>query len=210
MAYIIVENKVAYHFVPKCASRTILTYAYIVKNPDKYDLIKENLYPYKNNYEFLKETTKQWFKRTHRYPINFCVIRDPVDRFLSAFVDRMKRIERWSYMKDYSISKFIETIDDPEYNSEDSYVHHPYKDAKFHMNPLIKFLGEDPSIFTHIFNIKQMNEIKILIEEQSGVKLPELVLNSSANMEKPVLTQSQIEWIKKRYQKDYEIYGKWM
>ena len=52
--------------------------------------------------------------------------------------------------------------------------------------------------------------IKILIEEQSGVKLPELVLNSSANMEKPVLTQSQIEWIKKRYQKDYEIYGKWM
>jgi hypothetical protein len=74
---------------------------------------------------------------------------------------------------------------------------------------LVTFLGKNPEEFDHIFNIRQLNDVKSLLELHSNIKLPILRLNTTSDIDIK-LTEQQIEWIKNRYSRDYRFYGKWM
>jgi hypothetical protein len=52
--------------------------------------------------------------------------------------------------------------------------------------------------------------VKELLEINTKIKLPNLHLNQNGDINKPILTTDEIEWIKDRYHVDYEIYGKWL
>lgn len=209
----IVDDKVAYHMVPKCASRTVLAYGYLIKNMDQYQRCFDVFSPTSRRLGFLQTFHQNNRKKVGHYPIRFCVIRDPVDRFLSAFTDRIRKNPNWAYLRETTVSEFLGNIDDPKYTSSEDVLpltFEAYKDAKFHTKPLVHFLGKNSSYYTHIFNINQIGEVKKLIEENSGVKLPELVLNKMQPFEAPPLSLEEIDQIKKRYKEDYDIYGKWL
>jgi hypothetical protein len=72
-------------------------------------------------------------------------------------------------------------------------------------------MGKNPHFFTHIFNMKQMGEIKELLEDVSGKTLPDLRINNTVGkIEKPEITEEQRAWIVNRYQEDYDLFGKWI
>jgi hypothetical protein len=79
-----------------------------------------------------------------------------------------------------------------------------------HLWPMTHWYGKNPELFTHIFSMKQMPDVKNLLEITSNTTLPELRLQQSGNIKKPILTHTQIEWVRERYREDYEIYGEWI
>lgn len=199
----IYNNEIAYYKTPKCGSRTILAWAALIKEPN---LIRD----YPTWFEESRQYIEYWEIRkkindynipTHDQKIRFCVVRDPVDRFISSFTNRIL-FHKKPYT-DLSIAEFIN-------NYERLINSKPYIDAKIHFDPQVSHLGKNKKLFTHIYNVKDMHKVKSLLEEYTKVRLPDLYLQKSKNVVKPTLTEKQIKWVKELYKIDYEIYGEWL
>ena len=204
MVFDVGDKKMGYFHAPKCGSRTIISWIALIKEPNlikKYPEWFEESRQHLEYYEIRKKLNPASYDDFY---IKFCVVRDPVDRFLSMYTNRVlfhQKIKNFDCS--IGISEFIECFD----NMIDT---KNFEDVKRHSEPLTYHLGTDPFFYTHIFNIKQLDKVKYLIEEIYDVKLPNLHLQKSGNIEKPKLNGEQIDWIKNKYQKDYEVYGKWM
>lgn len=203
----IYKNEIAYYRNTKCGSRTILGWAAILKHPD---ILNEH---------------PDWFEPSRRYigyneirqimlpslyedppPINqkirFCIVRDPIDRFISAYTNRIlfhKEPDVAYLGLDYFIDNMNTLMEQPE-----------YKNAKIHFYSQAYDIGCLPEIYTHIFNFKQMHMVKHMLEEYTNTKLPDIHLQQSIGVDKPVLTESQINKIKNIYQIDYDLYGQYI
>jgi len=181
----------------KCASRTIYGWEIYMRNMAQ----TINLATVAENVQKIKTKTK--FSDTHE--IRFCVIRDPVERFVSIYLNKHKHHpdfrnsqERMNNISDY-IKSFDEKTQLPIYSN-----------IKVHSVSQTSMYGSDPTVFTHIFNMKELGKLKSMLEKYSGIILPPLKLNSTDHNQKPVLTDEETDWIKRRYTDDYSVYGKWM
>jgi hypothetical protein len=199
----IFDKKIAYYVSAKCGSRTICAWGAIMRNPALYVDRPELFLPdRKDGYGYIRSILPDFDMRyINDTKLRICVVRDPVERFISAFTNRVLYLRKVN--KEITLSEYINTIDDPKNKTL-------YADINSHVRPLTVFLEKDPSIFTHIFNLRTLRNLKLLLEETSGVPLPDLHLQQNGGLEKPELTSSEMEWIKIRYREDYDIYGKWM
>lgn len=198
----ICDKKAAFATTAKCGSRTVVGWSAILKTPsiyeskpelfasnrsDTYTPLRQLVYPFENVDNILKSE------------IFFTVVRNPVDRFISAYVNRVLFLKKIPFI---SVSDLIENYD--------QYITDPkFGDIKLHTRPLSFFCGKDPTVFTHIFNVTQMGELKSLLEKTYKITLPDIVLHKT-DMEKPVLTQKQVHKLQRIYKEDYDIYGKWL
>jgi hypothetical protein len=192
----IVKDKVMYFYAPKCGSRTIIGWAGLIKNPSIYQEHPEWFSESRlDDYKELGELTPIFHGSGSGHDVRFCVVREPVGRFISAYTNRILYHEK---MEKISIAEFIDTIDEQR-----------NEDVLSHIYPLSYWYGEDPTFYTHIFNLRHMDGIKFMLEFMSGISLPNLQLQQSGGIEKPTLTKVQEDWIRERYKQDYEIFGKW-
>jgi hypothetical protein len=197
------EDKVAYYMTPKCGSRTIFGWGALIKEPD---LILKNRDWFRDSakgvgYSKIANTLKFYKTTNHDQQVRFCIVRDPVDRFLSGFTNRI--LYHDDIKIKITIDEFIIYFDDIMKNPE-------FKNAALHFYPQVDSIGDNPNLYTHIFKLSEMSKIKTLLEEYCGFHLPHLHMQQSGGIRKPTLTKEQIEWVKKRYEIDYRIYGKWM
>ena len=199
----IYNNEIAYYKTPKCGSRTILAWAALIKEPG---LIKDHPDWFEENRQFkeypeIRKKIKDYNEPTHDQKIRFCVVRDPVERFISAFTNRILFHKKPKV--DITIAEFIEKFD-ILINTK------LYVDAKLHFVPQVEWLGYDVDLYTHIYNIKNMCMVKNLLETYTGVKLPDLHIQKSKEIKPSVLTENQIAWVKELYRVDYNTYEKWL
>lgn len=201
----IYKNEIAYYLNRKCASRTILGWAAILKYPN---ILQENSSWFENSRQYIgyHEITNLVPKISppylHDQKIRFCIIRDPIDRFISAYTNRLlfhKKPDISNMNIDYFIDNMNTIFEQVEYN-----------DAKLHFQPQAHELGTDTSIYTHIFSFKEIHLIKQLLEKHANIKLPDIHLQQSKDTKKPILTNYQIYKLKKIYQIDYEIYHRYI
>jgi hypothetical protein len=199
----IYKNQIAYYKTPKCATRTILGWAAIIKDPNILEDHPEWFDESRRKIEYrdIRLRIEKYESLSHDQKIRFCVVRDPVERFISAFTNRILFHKKPNV--DISITEFIDNMDE-------LLEQKLYADAKLHFTTQTKYIGEDPSLYTHIFDISELENLKSLLESHTGIVLPDLHLQKSGSVQKPCLTEQQIKHIKKRYSEDYEIYGKWM
>lgn len=198
------DGKIAHYFAPKCGSRTIFGWSTLIKEPELLEIHPEWFnFSRKEQYREIRDriTYGKLPLNIKECAIRICVVRDPVERFISAYTNRILFLNTTG--KYIPISEFINTIDDLDRKEM-------YKDVKLHMRPLVDWYGMDTSVFTDIYNLKDILEIKKLLEKFSGKSLPYLHLHKNEGIEKPRLTDNEIEFLKNRYKQDYEIYGKWM
>ena len=197
------ENKVAYYMTPKCGSRTIFAWGALIKEPDL--LLKNRTWFSENSkgvgYSNISKKLTFYKSTKHDQEVRFCVIRDPVDRFLSGFTNRI--LYHNDIKTEMTIEEFIKSFDSIMKNPE-------YKNAASHFKPQSESIGTNPDLYTHIFKLSEIEKIKVLLESYCKFHLPYLHLQQSGGIKKPKLTPAQIAWIRKKYEIDYQIYGKWM
>ena len=197
------NKKIAYYVSTKCGSRTICGWGNIMHDPTIYEKHPEMFEgSRREDYRYLRSILPDYdINQTQNAEVRLCVVRDPIERFVSAFTNRV--LYHKKVRKEITISEYIKSMDLPE-NAE------LYSDINSHTRALVVLLEKDPAKFTHIFNIKQLSEVKVLFERISGIPLPDLHLQQSGDYKKPFLTDGEIQFIKSRYKEDYDIYGKWM
>ena len=142
----------------------------------------------------------------------FCVVRDPIDRLLSAYNHRVLALQELrdsvflqnrNFNLSPSFNQFVKGLED--------YMKVPV--IEHHVKPMWNFLGEDPSFYVRIYNMKEINtEIIPLLESTCGHSLK---MDMSVNASPHVAVREDIpEWvenkIRKFYKKDYDLYGKYI
>ncbi|SVA15459.1 uncharacterized protein METZ01_LOCUS68313 [marine metagenome] len=119
----------------------------------------------------------------------FCIKRDPIKRFLSAY----KQMYWLKHIKN------IETlINEWDFLMEQKPV------LKEHFRTQTSFYSSDKTIFSNIFNHDNLKEVKIFLEDYSKCILPELHLQQSGYKEDIKLTSMQLDFIHNKYEQDYK------
>ena len=198
----IYNNEIAYYKTPKCGTRTILGWAALLKEPN---LIIEHPEWFQESrqsveYKDIRQKIKKYTVLTHNQKIRFCIVRNPVERFVSAFTNRILFHKKPPV--DLTIGEFINNFD--FLLNQKSFT-----DTRLHFTTQVSYIGNNPNLYTHIFNIKKLYKVKELLETYTSINLPSLHLQKSGNVIKPVLNKQQIEWVKNKYKIDYEIYERW-
>lgn len=222
----IFKKKLIYYDGPKCGSSTVLAYANLIISPELLEevnkLIEQNVDPMDAYERCWRPKTelycrKKIIERTLIEPseipsdaVRFCIVRDPIERFISVY--KALILSGWFVKtENLSVDEFIKIIDADKKTLKNWTQVSPtgWSNVNFHFLPQVEFYGTDPKIFAHIFNMDQLDKVKELMETYSSIELPSLKLNATEKIEVE-LTNLQIEWIKKRYARDYKFYEKWM
>ncbi|MCJ9430234.1 sulfotransferase family 2 domain-containing protein [Kordiimonas marina] len=105
---------------------------------------------------------------------SFVIVRDPIQRFLSAYANRVLHhgeLDRWR-IKNGSLSlrraprpsleDFVDYLEDYQADSE-AILHHT--------RPLRHFLGGDLSRFNHVFRIEELDQVVTFLSRHTGLTL---------------------------------------
>ena len=199
----IYHNEIAYYLTPKCGTRTLFGWSALIKEPNLYNEHPEWFIENRQEIEYpeLAAKIKKIENPTHDQTIRFCIVRDPIERFVSAFTNRILFHKKPNV--EISISTFIENMDD-------LLEQKIYANAKIHFRTQTHYIGKDTGIYTHIFSINEINKLKNMLEVHTNICLPDIHLQKSGKCVKPTLTNEEKCVIKKKYHLDYEIYEKYM
>lgn len=202
MIFLSSDSQIAYYHAPKNGSRTLLGYLALTKDPSLYDEHPEYFDPVLDEvYQPLRDRVQQ--QGRHHYnpslvpvvdnPIRLVIKRDPVKRFVSGYTNRVLHHNKLGNKKP----------DFPEFIRRFDYFYGKYSDIETHFRPQVSFFGLDKSIYTHIFDISEMDKVRELFEDTYKRKFPDLRLQQGGNTQKPELTKEQELWIRNKYESDY-------
>lgn len=204
-----IKDKAAYYHAPKCASRTILGWIALIENPNLIQehpeyfksSSKEGYHGIRNLLSLYPNTPHYW----HQNPVpivssnyRFCVIRNPIERFISGFINRAIFLKSVSLASgDIDLETFIDKFDYIESNSVDIY---------HHFMPQYYFYGELDK-FHCVYKMNEIYNLKEYLEKTFNITLPNLHLNTNGDIKKPFLNDDQKNWIRNKYAIDYQKYG---
>jgi len=126
----------------------------------------------------------------------FCVVRDPVQRFVSGYSNR---VLHFGDIPEVGFDEFVENF---------SHYYRTYPRIKHHFLPQVFFIGKRPEYFTNIFWINEMEEIRDFL---STISKREIILGprqSGGSDRKPIPTEGQIQFILDFYKQDLKFLEK--
>lgn len=215
------DTKLAFYQGRKTGCSTVMAWGALIQHSELY----ENVMSGKDDPENIIKASarsgnfKQYLKldkfaKEYNIPnhtLRFCVVRDPIKRFISAY-NHMVLSERYD-INVAGVDHIIDILSAQDGTIEGS----DGEKAKNHFASQVSLYGKDPEKFNFIFNIKHMKDVKAFLEQQSGLKLPDLNrnparvhLSNAGNKDSIELTHSQLAKVWKLYEEDYRIYGKWI
>lgn len=202
-------NDIAYYHAPKCGSRTVLAWIALLKepqlvisNPTWFGESKRGEYPQiRAKINLLPESRHDWpdKKVPQVGTTRFCIVRDPVERFISCYTNRVLFHKALGGEK--TIGDLIDDFDN---------ICAANSALKAHFKPQCFFYGDNPSMFTHVFKMSELSKVKDLLQEAAKINLPDLHLQQNGSYEKPILSAAQIDWVKEHYKDDYTIFADWL
>ena len=132
-----------------------------------------------------------------------CITRDPVDRFVSCFLDKIIKEGRMTMPISEFLKSFHETI------KKDQAIVEPYGISKldFHFRPQVYHFGASKQYYTRIFTVSQIStSLKSFLEDHWNIKLPDIhARNSSYAKAATLLSEKDKELIKNLYEPDYKV-----
>lgn len=192
------SGKIAYFHAPKCASRTILGWFALAKYPKLLEENKEIFDPFLlGDYPKISTITPEISLLEIGHRERFCVVRDPIDRFISAYSDRVLRYRREEFGAFPTISHLIANL----FHLEDFPV------LAHHIRPMCSFYGRELDQYTRIFSFNNLEGVKKYLEEGLQVSLPTIRLQSCEKINKPTISSTEREMLEGYYAEDLDIYS---
>ena len=149
-----------------------------------------------------------WFKDITGEKI--CVKRDPVDRFISCYNDKIIR-ENWMQYGGYNIkppdiNNFVDNFEFYVATYDTKHPTAPHLNYLcYHFAPTYKILGEDLNYYDNVFNMWEISsKLKNYLEDKWNIELPPNHLRKQ-NTKSVELSNDSIQKIKDMYRKDYEL-----
>ena len=223
MSAILQNYNLAYISAPKCACTSI----------------KELIFRIENNCDFNKARDQKGAIRLHingkrhyihnfyptiayeEQPLHllaklqcFCVVRNPLDRIVSCYWNRVVRYGELNPEKICNLE-----IDAPANPNLNEFIIHLDQYCKsprinHHSLPLTHFLGNKPDVYTKIFNLKNISQLPKHLKQYFGrtrklshlqARLSEPTATASLN----TLSTEATQQIRDRYSDDFDCYGKY-
>ena len=149
------------------------------------------------------------FRRRPYARIRFCVVREPMERFVSAVAFLFEHSCTTNALGDANLQDYfeqtltrLENEEPPQRKNED-----PLHDEHFRHQTW--FIGHDPTYYTHIFRMGELERLETCLSEWVGksVQLPHS--NASRDKEKISLTPALRRRVEAWYAEDYKFWGKY-
>lgn len=211
MTVILHDHKVAYFAVPKAACTTIKKALFQAEKGISFDATAYPGRPFSIHGVYPTRLFKEVKKDEIVGYECFTVIRDPIERFLSAYRNRVLEKDEISKSK---VSGKISELGLPLRPSLSTFISHlnEYRVVRgidHHVSPMTLFLGRNRDFYSRIYNISQSSEAIKRIQEITGRMISEEVHNSSnKNSAQPdELSAEQLKILKDVYAEDYEVFG---
>lgn len=207
------QYKFSYYPVPKCACTSLKLLAFKIENGFDFrgfrvNGVEKHVHSFYVSLPF--ERSKKMERPDH---FRFTVVRDPIDRMISAYSNRVLHHNELSearirfgggdadLMPRPDISTFIDNLE--RYRAADESIRH-------HTDPLTAFIGHDADYFDKIYAQRELAElVKWLAERTGAAQELEHAQRGSKDIKRSDLTEEQIHRLKDFYADDYRVFGKY-
>ena len=218
MSAIIKQNNLAYISAPKCACTSIKEILFRLENNCNFNKVRDEKSAIclqingERRYIHSFYPTIPYSQQPHGLisQLNaFCVVRDPRERIVSCY---RNRVLRYGAINSEILEKLnINAPKNPDINEFIAYLDEYSKinEIRHHTLPLWHFLGENPDQYHRIFNFSNLQELPYYLKNffKKVVKLSHL--QASENFQQKTSPQS-IKTIESIYEKDYKIFGNFL
>ena len=208
----------AYHLCPKNGCTSIANM--IIQADGNIELLKEDHKDFYRTHALAKPSNDNeqfaWPRvpdvvgwTYHNAEIKLAIKRDPVDRFISGYKNRVlyhkdiSKTYHWLLKQFKNKTKHLPEVPslDTFIKNFDTYWTNPW--IASHFKSQTTFLG-NKDYYTHVFDITELNKVKELLEEITNIKITVPHLQAGGNDIEVPITDENIKWIKKKYAIDYE------
>lgn len=199
---------ISYYAVPKCASSSLKQLFFCIENGFKYRPFVANGRHIHIHRVYPTLAFARAEPRDQEGNDRIAVVRDPVDRLLSAYSHRIGKRGSLPLTDAASaagvdpepfLASFIDRLE--EYREHSPWLAH-------HTQPLVHFLGQDAAYFTALYPLAELN---LLVSDLSTRLQRELTIGTvhtdGPKLNRTALTGAQIRRIEAFYAEDYEVFG---
>lgn len=155
------------------------------------------------------------FQQLTRDHYRFTVVRDPVDRLISCWSDRVGDRDD---IRRSAISTFLcKPLGlNPSPGLEEFVLnlrkYQMINDRIYrHAIPQVRYIGKEPAFYHGIFSVKEMPRAEQELSAVVGksVVIGRLNVSKTNKKEKPVLSTEALEYAREFYRVDYDLYGRY-
>ena len=223
MTAILPQQNIAYISAPKCACTSLKELFFCLENNCKFNKARDHkgalcliinnkrhyIHDFYPSIAFSKQP-HELMETMHR----ICIVRDPVDRIISCYNNRVLRYKALS--ENVLSHASISAPANPDLNQfiQNLSQYQAIGDIKHHTLPLTHFLGNNSDYYHEIFNLQTLNQAERSIKrrfQQRKAALPHLqrtLQNKNESCrEKP--SKKSVEIIKDLYKQDYQSFEKY-
>lgn len=152
-----------------------------------------------------------WIKANRKLRHRITIVRDPIKRFISAYTNRVLFHRELSEEKAGSSLRKYRLPSDPDLptfvDNLKKYIRASHMIAT-HVQPLVDYLGKDPSYYTRVFRFDQIGECADHIREITGTNVPLRHMQAGGpKADAEELTSGQLDKIRRFYRDDYRYFG---
>jgi hypothetical protein len=195
MAVHLWSRKISYFPVPKVACSSLKFFFFEVENgfPFRQFMVNGDLFHIHHTYPSGWGTREPFWTTDlariadHR---RFCVARDPIERLVSAYADRV--LVHRDIDPAPRLGEFIDRLE--EHQEKSPAIHH-------HTRPMTDFIGPSPNYYERVFDIRETEALAGLVRKATGSR----ALLGRHNAETPRLDVSQIDKMRRRRLETYYL-----
>jgi hypothetical protein len=207
------EKKISYISVPKIACTSIKAYFFEFENGYNYSkpIVANgktwNLHKY---YKGLRFKDLELRKIEEHY--TFAVIRDPIERFVSAYNNRVHGKNALFKLNAASKNNKQNSYPDiQEFTDNFKFYRREFKEINWHTRPITDSLGKDPLLFDKIYKFEELKHLENDLNERL------CFYGTIPHRQKSIpiakvedLTESNKRLLEKFYHQDYVAFGEYL
>lgn len=207
------EHDFTYYGVPKVCSTSLKTLFFRLQNGYEFRnlTINDRTVGIHQHY-WNKKFGRYRYKTRTRHVV--ALVRDPVERLLSCYANRVVKKGMLSENRLTRRHKWLGARPDPDLDAFidrlEVYSAVP-GDIRHHTRSLVYYLGADAGHYSRLYDVSELDSFLELVRAQTGktIEMPRENVSASRTS-RSELTARQIRRIERFYRRDYEIYGRAM